>query len=341
MSITAGRSLNYLRPRDVAEALELQASLPEARYLAGGTDLIVRLKERWETAGALISLGAIPELAAITVGGRPMHGADSNTNHLPVEATGARPLHGAGTGDASGRTGADDRAGPAGSGDSRGATVIGATATLADIAAQPAVRERHPLLVAAIGTMASQQIRNVATLGGNICRASPCADSAPALMALDARVRLLGSAGQRDLPLGAVFTGPGSTSLAPGELLMAVQLDPPAPGQRGVWLKQGRVRVDLAFASLAVVVELAPDGRTCARARLAAGAVAPTPVRLPGVEAWLAGRRLEPEVLARAAELTRDEVRPISDLRASADYRRHVMGVLCQRALAQLAGSGG
>jgi len=280
------RRLPYHRPPSVAEALELHGGTEGARFIAGGTDLLVRVKDGRERPSALVSLRGIDELRAITVDG--------------------------------------------------GETTIGAQATLTEIAAHPVIRERHPILCEAISTMASVQIRNVATLGGNLCRASPCADGPPPLMVLGARVRVTGGAGPRDVPVGDLFMGPGQTCLGPAELLTSIVLPPVEQPQRGTYLKQGRVRIDLAFASIAVQLRLGADGETCEHARIAAGAVAPTPVRLPGVEDLLTGERITSELLDGAYEIARDEVRPITDVRATADHRRHISGVLCRRAVERI-----
>jgi len=282
------RRLPYHRPRSVAEALEVHGSTEGARFIAGGTDLLVRMKDGRERPAALVSLRGIDELRAITVDG--------------------------------------------------GETTIGAHATLTAIATHPAVRERYPVLCEAISTMASVQIRNVATLGGNLCRASPCADGAPPLIVLGARVRLTGGAVPREIPVEDLFTGPGQTCLEPGELLTSIVVGPIEQPQRGAYLKQGRVRVDLAFASIAAQLRLGADGETCEEVRIVAGAVAPTPLRLSRVEGLLVGERVTSELLDRAYELARDDVRPITDVRATADHRRHISGVLCRRAVERIVG---
>lgn len=282
------RRLPYHRPRSIAEALEVYGSTEGARFIAGGTDLLVRIKDGRERPSALVSLRGIEELRAITVDG--------------------------------------------------GETTIGAQATLTEIATHPAVRERYPVLCEAVSTIASVQIRNVATLGGNLCRASPCADGAPPLIVLGARVRVTGGAGSREIPVEELFTGPGQTRLEPGELLTSIVLAPVEQPLRGAYLKQGRVRIDLAFASIAAQLRLGADGETCEKARIAAGAVAPTPVRLSKVEELLVGERITPELLDRAYEIARDEVRPITDVRATADHRRHISGVLCRRAVERIVG---
>ncbi len=221
-----------------------------------------------------------------------------------------------------------------------GVTSIGAMTTLTDVLGHPVVSQRFPALASAVRSMASVQIRNVATLGGNLCNASPAADSAPPLLALGAKARIQGLDGEREMPIEDLFAGPGRTCLGRDDILTAILLDSPSARIRGAFLRKTRVHVDLALASIAVVLEMDPAGETCRQARVAAGAVAPTPLRLREVETVLAGRKLTPEVLGRAKELACDGISPISDVRASADYRRHITGVLLGRAVSSLLNGG-
>ena len=213
---------------------------------------------------------------------------------------------------------------------------IGAAVPLCEIAAHPGVAGDFPALVQAIGRLGSRQIRNVATMGGNLCNASPCADTAPPLLVYGASVELRDARGARELPLEDFFRGPGETALRAGELLTAIRLDPPPAGARATFLRKGRVAMDLAMASVAVYVEL--EGERCTKARLAAGSVAPVPKRLAAVERLLEGRALSAELLREAREAARAEIAPISDLRASADYRSQLIGVFIERALEKLLG---
>jgi CO/xanthine dehydrogenase FAD-binding subunit len=211
---------------------------------------------------------------------------------------------------------------------------IGAATTIAQIAAHAGLRESYPVLTDAAAVLGSPQIRNAATVGGNLCNASPCADTAPALLVLDARLRLASASGTREIALSELFLGPGATCLAPGELVTDVLLDPPAKGTRAAYCKKGRVHMDLAQASLAVLVVL--EGAVCRKARLAAGSVAPVPLRLKEVEAVLEGAKLSDEVLRSAADLAGRSVKPITDVRATADYRRALIGTFLHRTLAAL-----
>jgi len=194
------------------------------------------------------------------------------------------------------------------------------------------------VLAQAAGVLGSVQIRNAATVGGNLCNASPCADTAPALLVLGARLRLEGPGGHREIPLEEFFRGPGETSRTKDEVVTLVLLDPPAAGARSAYRKQGRVHMDLAQASLAVLVEL--EGVTCRRAMVAAGSVAPVPLRLKPVEALLAGVALDEGALEAAGALASRTVAPITDVRATAEYRRAIVGVFLRRMLADLRDGG-
>ncbi len=212
-------------------------------------------------------------------------------------------------------------------------TRIGAACTLNEVMEHAGIARRFGVLVDALRRMGSTQVRNAATLGGNLCNASPAADSAPPLLVLGARVRLEGPDGARELPLDRFLLGPGKTALGPDEILTHVVLDSAPEGARAVFLRKERVHIDIAIASMAVLLQIEPDGRTCGLARVAAGAVAPVPTRLGDVEALLEGAEITDEVVARARSLAASSVAPISDLRASASYRRHLVGVLLERAI--------
>lgn len=218
--------------------------------------------------------------------------------------------------------------------ETNGVTRLGPMTTLTDILEHRDLGGRYPILQQAVRAVGSVQIRNAATLGGNLCNASPCADGAQALLALDARLRVRGAGGERDVPIDGFFVGYRETCLRPDEVLTAVLIDPPPPGGVGIFLKKCRLERDLALASVAMFLDM--DGSTCRSARVAAGSVAPVPLRLKEVESLLQGERLGPELLSRAQDLARQSIAPVSDVRASADYRREITGVLIKRALQAL-----
>ncbi|MHC4811704.1 MAG: FAD binding domain-containing protein [Planctomycetota bacterium] len=232
--------------------------------------------------------------------------------------------------------------------DDAGRIRIGAGVPLTDIARHPQISARYQALVDSIDVLGSHQIRNVATLGGNLCNASPAADTAPPLLVHDARVEVRSAITTRELALEGFFVGPGATTLAADEILTAVVLDPPPPGARAVFLRKSRIKMDIATVCLAVLVEI--SGNTLEWVRIAAGAVAPVPLRLTAAEAILQGSRLDgdavdSDTLARACEAVMAQVAPISDLRSTEEYRRHLVGVFLKRAMQQavagaMAGSG-
>jgi carbon-monoxide dehydrogenase medium subunit len=208
---------------------------------------------------------------------------------------------------------------------------LGATATIRAVARHPGVRERYAALAESCSAFSTVQIMVMGTIGGNLCNASPAADTAPALLALDARARLVSTAGTREAALGAFFTGPGRTVLAPGELLESVHLPAPAVPAGSAFLKVARVAADIA--KVCVAVSLEREGERVRACRIALGSVAPTPRRAPRAEVVLSGERLSSAAIDDAVRLAREEIQPISDVRSTADYRRQVAGVLVADAL--------
>ena len=204
-------------------------------------------------------------------------------------------------------------------------TRIGAMTTIADLIADPRLRRDFPVLVRAAGLLGGPQIRNIATIGGNLCNCSPCADMAGPLLVHEARVRLQSPRGAREVPIAEFFQGPGQTCSSSDEILTHVLLPSPSKTARAVFFKKGRVRMDLAIASITALIE--PDGRHCRRARLAAGSVAPVPLRLVKAEELIEGALVTDEVLAETGRQARREISPISDVRASEDFRRRIVGV--------------
>ncbi len=219
----------------------------------------------------------------------------------------------------------------------KGVIVIGACATMRQVARSPLIQGlASGILARSAAVCASPNIRNMATLGGNTASALPSADTPPPLLALDALVVLAGPQGRRAVPLGDFFTGPAQSVRQPGEIIVEFQLPRPDPALRGGFYKIGRVSDDIAMVNAAVTL-LVRDG-VIAQARVALGAVAPTPLRARAAEAALAGQPPSEEVFQRAANCAVAEVRPISDHRASADYRRRMSSVATLRALRQAAG---
>ncbi len=229
-----------------------------------------------------------------------------------------------------------DAVSPAG----KSVATIGALATIDAIARSPLVSEHLPLLVQAASVMASPQVRNRGTFVGNICSAVPSADSAPGLLALDARVHLLGPGGERIVAMDRFFTGPRKTVVARDEVAMAIEVPFPPAGSRGVYLKLSpRHSMDLAVVGVAV--QAVCDNGVCSRVRIGLGAVAPTPVRAPLAEALLEGRAITPELIDEAARHSVNQCSPIDDHRASQEYRCDMVYVMTRRALTQVLLEGG
>lgn len=212
---------------------------------------------------------------------------------------------------------------------------IGGMATLVQVAESPVVKGRFPILSEAIMHMASVQVRNTGTLVGNLCNAAPSADTAPSLIVMGARVKLVSAGGrERVIPLEDFFRGPGETALAEGELLAEVQVPDLPPRSGGAYLKLSQRRaMDLAVVGVACLLTL--DKGVCKEVKIALGAVAPTPIRAKEAEALITGGALEDEVLEKAATAAMEASKPITDIRGPADYRRKMVGVLTKRAVRQ------
>ncbi len=288
------KGFEYYAPETLDAAVEILARYGEGAYpVAGGTDLIPKMRYGHVAPQAVVNLKRIPGLNRIT----------------SLENGG---LH------------------------------VGALVTLTQLSREALVRERYPVVAHIAGKMASAQVRNLATVGGNLCNAAPSADLAPPLIALDAEALIVGPEGERRVPLEHFFTGPGATVLGPGELLTAVLLPPPQPHTRAMYIKHAhREALDIAIVGVAALVRLAPGTATCQGARIVLGAVAPTPIRAREAEALLEGAPLTEEHIAEAGRLAAQAARPIDDVRGSAWYRRKMVDVLTRRAIAGTRGEGG
>jgi carbon-monoxide dehydrogenase medium subunit len=278
----------YVVPSSLDEVLTLLKDYPDkARLMAGGTDLIPKLKKRAAAADLVIDLNRISGLSSIELRSGRLH--------------------------------------------------IGGLARLSGIKESSLVQEKAQALVQAIGLMASPPIRNRGTLAGNLCSASPAADTAPPLLVLDASVRLQSTRGERMILLSDFFLGPEKTAMRADEMLTEVIV----PVQEGTstFMKLGRRKAFTLSVVSAALFARVSRGKFV-EVRLALGAVAPTPIRGRKVEESLKGNEVNEKNIARAAALIQEEVKPISDVRASAEYRREMSSVLTQRVLEQ-AGRGG
>jgi carbon-monoxide dehydrogenase medium subunit len=281
-------AFDHYTPHSLPEALELLNRLNgQAQVIAGGSDLMIKLKKGLAAPAAVINIKHLPELKEITY----------------VDETGLR---------------------------------LGALTTLGELTRSALIRQHYPCLAKTAGLMASRQIRNFATVGGNLCNASPSADSAPPLIAYGATVRLIGPHGERELPLEDFFRGPGQTALAPGELLQRIEVPP--PDGEAIYIKH----VPRAFMDIAVVgvcVRLTLANKRCQAIRLVLAAVAPVPLRAKQAEQILLGQPLTANRIAQAARLAAEESLPIDDAGGSAWYRRRMVEVETQRGLQTLAES--
>ncbi len=281
----------YLPDLDLHEAATLEEADelmerygPNARLLAGGTDLLVDLKTGRVAAGHLVSIKGIDALCGLSK--------------------------------------------------SNGRLRIGALVTPTQLNGERIVRERFGAILDATRQMASPQIRNVATVGGNINSAVPCADLPPILMVLKASVTLWSRSGRRDVPLESFFVGPRDTLRRRGEVLTEVLVPEPPPRFGSAYarfaLRNGNA---IAVASVAAGLRLNDDD-TVLQARVVLGAVAPIPKPVAEVGTLLAGQPAGEDAFRAASLAAIDAADPISDIRGSADFRRELVGVLTRRALA-------
>jgi carbon-monoxide dehydrogenase medium subunit len=225
---------------------------------------------------------------------------------------------------------------------------IGALTRHADIAADPWLKTHLPILCEAVGLIGSWQIRNVGTIGGNICNASPAADSAPPLLALNAQLIVASKKAQKKIPLASFFTGPGETVLETDQILKEIVIEIPQQRSTGCYLKlRRRKAVDVSLAGVAFQAETESDGRTLARVGIALGGVASTPIRVADAEAVLVGLTVDQALgkISICAGIAAQAASPIDDVRATASYRRTIVEVFvrqcAQKVLSTLKNGGG
>jgi carbon-monoxide dehydrogenase medium subunit len=213
---------------------------------------------------------------------------------------------------------------------------IGALATIRDLETNALVREKLPVLWEASHQFASLQVRNTATIGGNICRASPSGETLAPLLVLEATGKCAFSDGEKSQPFTSFFQGPGKSVLGAKGLLTEIDVPYPAAGSKSVYLKHA-VRGAMDIAMVGVAVLITPDTRknNMQDVRIGLGAVAPTPIRAPKTEALLRGKPLTAALLKEAAALAASESSPISDQRSSGEYRRWIVEALTRRGLEQ------
>jgi carbon-monoxide dehydrogenase medium subunit len=210
---------------------------------------------------------------------------------------------------------------------------IGAVTLMDEIACAPLIHGRYGIIAKGAAAVGSIQTQNRATLGGNLCNASPAADTAPPLIALSARARIASSRGEREVPLEEFFLGPGKTCLQPNELLKEVFIPSPVGRSGSSFQRCTRTAMDIALVNCAVFLSLAPKGETITDIRIALGAVAPTPARAQPAEDLLKGKNPDKDAIEEAADRAVASVSPIDDVRSSASYRRAMVRILTRRAI--------
>lgn len=211
---------------------------------------------------------------------------------------------------------------------------LGTLVAVRTLERHPLIRQHYPALTQAATTFAGVQIRHLATVGGNVCNASPSGDTLPALLAYSTECRLVGPAGERLVPLESFFLGPGQTVLQPAELLVELRLPPPLPHTGALYIKHSpRSAMDIATVGVAAVVSLDGQEGVCQDVRITLGAVAPTAMRARSAEALLRGQRLDAERIQQAAQAAMQEARPIDDIRGTAHHRRAIVESLTRRTL--------
>jgi len=212
--------------------------------------------------------------------------------------------------------------------------IIGSLVTCAELEASPIIKEKAPALWDAAYVMASPQVKTLATIGGNLCSAVPSADTAPPLIAMGAEVVLSGPKGERTMLLEKFFKGPAESKLARNEILTHLSIPRQPAGSGAAYLKlMRRAALDLALVGTAAYVRLDADKKTCKEVRIALGAVAPTPMRAPMAEKVLTNREITEALAEEAGRVAGTVCSPITDVRASREYRCGMVEVLTKRAV--------
>jgi carbon-monoxide dehydrogenase medium subunit len=279
---------DFYQPTTLAEASRVvKDNGPGGRFLAGGTDLVIALKEKGLLPKYIVDLKRVPGLTAIRE-------------------------------------------------NSDGSITIGALATMREIETSPLIVKKYPFLAQSAAEVGSIQIRNRATVGGNMANATPSADTAPALIALNAAARIVGVNGERIVSLEEFFKGPGQSMMSTDEILTEIKIPKTGPRLVGEYIKfSPREMMDLAYVGVAVAYNL--NENRCDGVRIVLGAVAPTPIRAKKAEAVLEGQMLSETLAEKSGQLAAEEAKPISDVRSSADYRRAMVGAMTKRALLNAA----
>ena len=275
----------YLAPHKLDEAAVLMAEhAGSAQLLAGGTDLLIFMRNGRKSPNVIIDAKKIPELT------RVQPDADRLT--------------------------------------------IGAAVSCRTIWEHPEIAERFPALTDAATLIGGIQIQGRATFGGNLCNAAPSADTVPPLIVYGAIAHIISARGERDVPVEEICTGPGRTSLAPDEILVFLSIPVPPANSGAAFLRFiPRNEMDIAVANAAARIDLDEAGTTFKSARIAIGAVAPTPLLVEAAGAALSGKPVNDASISAAARIARDAATPINDMRGTIEHRKQLVEVLTTRAL--------
>lgn len=278
----------YFEPATVEECCSILKEYgSDAKILAGGTDVVPRLKNKIWRPKAVVGISRLPEIDMIAVG--------------------------------------------------EDGLVLGAGARLRKISLDSALEKNYKVIMEAAGHVSSMQIRNIATIGGNACNASPSADAVQGLIAMNAKAVIAGPDGRREVALDEFFTGPGITVLKDGEFLMQFKVPAPKAGTGAVYKKFAiRGDTDISIVGVACRLVLQKDG-TVEDACISLAAVAPKPIRATEAEKLLIGKKLTAELIEQAAEAAANSCTPITDQRATADYRKQMVGVWTRHAVKEAA----
>ena len=288
---------DYIEPTTLEEAASALSDHEVAgEIIAGGTDVLVQIKEEKLAVDRLVTLSKIPGLRMIHDDGQWIN--------------------------------------------------IGAMTTIRELETSDVIRKSVPVLFDAVERLGSVQIRNVATLGGNICNAAPSADTIPALLALKAEATYWSSNEMKTRTLREFFVGPGETVLKRGDIVTAIRFGKPHPRSAGAYLKFSRRRgMDLPLLGIAVHLQMDEDRSRCEDVTIALGVAAPTPIRVKGAEEALKGKRVTEEILTRVSALASEEAKPRDSVRCSAEYRRAMINNLLpeviKTALSRIPNNGG
>jgi carbon-monoxide dehydrogenase medium subunit len=282
----------YLEPESIEEALTILIQYQgKSKIIAGGTDLMLQMRNKTIRPEYLVDITRIPGLDYITFDGQ-------------------RGLR------------------------------LGALTTIRALETSLELQRKYPVISQAASQLGSVAIRNVATVGGNLCNALPSAETSQALVALSAHVRVVGPRGERTVDLENFFTGVGKTLLQPDEVLLEILVPEPASHTAGIYIKHSpRGPIDLAIVNITVLMTMEADQKVCRDAKIVLGAVSPTPLRARNAESVLKGKRVDGALIDRAAQVASDESHPRhGSIRGSFEYKKEMVKVLTGRAIREVTG---